>query len=75
MFAFSITIKFAFDNAQIVKSKPSVIIANTIKGKGVSYMENSPTWHGSVKMSNSDLKQALIELGATDNEIGAIVDK
>ncbi len=68
-------IKFAFDNAQIVKSKPSVIIANTIKGKGVSYMENSPTWHGSVKMSNSDLKQALIELGATDNEIGAIVDK
>ena len=68
-------IKFAFDSAQIVKSKPSVIIANTIKGKGVSYMENSPTWHGSVKMSNSDLKQALIELGATDNEIGGIVDK
>lgn len=33
----------AFDN--LVGDKPSVIVANTIKGKGVSYMENNPAWH------------------------------
>jgi transketolase len=32
----------AFDN---LGDKPSVIVANTIKGKGVSYMENNPAWH------------------------------
>lgn len=32
----------AFDN---LGDKPSVIVANTIKGKGVSYMENNPVWH------------------------------
>jgi len=32
----------AFDN---LGGKPSVIVANTIKGKGVSYMENNPAWH------------------------------
>ena len=54
-------IKLAFDGARNVKIKPTIIIANTIKGKGVSYMENSPTWHGSVKMTKADLKQALLE--------------
>ncbi len=32
--------------AQKVKEKPTVIIAKTIKGKGVSFMENDPSWHG-----------------------------
>tara|TARA_B100000035_G_scaffold315049_2_gene333647 strand:+ start:2055 stop:2888 length:834 start_codon:yes stop_codon:yes gene_type:complete len=68
-------IKFAFDSAKKVKNKPTVIIANTIKGKGVSFMENSPTWHGSVKMTDSDLKQALFELGASKSEIGAIINE
>lgn len=36
----------AFENAKKVKGKPTVIIANTIKGKGVSYMENQAGWHG-----------------------------
>ena len=58
-----------------VKIKPTIIIANTIKGKGVSYMENSPTWHGSVKMTKVDLKQALLELGASNSEIGAIISE
>ena len=65
----------AFKNTRNFKNKPSVIIAHTIKGKGVSFMENSPTWHGSVQISNSDLKQALSELGATENEIGEIINE
>ncbi|NLC73343.1 MAG: transketolase [Ruminococcaceae bacterium] len=36
----------AFDKARACKDKPSVIIASTIKGKGVSFMENSCAWHG-----------------------------
>jgi transketolase len=36
----------ALDQAEAVKGKPSVIIADTVKGKGVSFMENNPEWHG-----------------------------
>ncbi len=36
----------AFDKAGQVKGKPTVIIAHTIKGKGVSFMENKAEWHG-----------------------------
>jgi transketolase len=37
----------ALAEARTVKGKPTVIIANTIKGKGVSFMENQVGWHGS----------------------------
>ncbi len=36
----------AFNEARTVKGKPTVIIARSVKGKGVSYMENSCEWHG-----------------------------
>ena len=36
----------AFEVARNVKGKPTVIIAKTIKGKGVSFMENQVEWHG-----------------------------
>ena len=36
----------ALEDAEGVKGKPSVIIAGTVKGKGVSFMENNPDWHG-----------------------------
>ena len=36
----------AFDRAKLVKGKPTVIIARTTKGKGVSFMENNPDFHG-----------------------------
>ncbi|MDD3149270.1 MAG: transketolase [Candidatus Gastranaerophilales bacterium] len=41
--------------------KPSAIIANTIKGKGVSYMENNHNWHGKA-LNDNELKIALEEL-------------
>ena len=39
-------IKRAFDEARDTKGMPTAIIAHTVKGKGVSYMENSVGWHG-----------------------------
>lgn len=41
---------------------PSMLIAHTVKGKGVSWMENIPAWHGSVKLSDKELDLALEEL-------------
>ena len=54
--------------------KPSFIIAHTIKGKGVSFMENRPLWHGSVKMTNDQIKSSLKELGASKNIINDCVN-
>ncbi len=56
-------IKEIYDAIQNAKTsdKPTVIIANTVKGKGVSFMENNAGWHG--KAPNSEqLQQALEEL-------------
>lgn len=39
-------IEAAFDEARATKGRPTVIIAKSIKGKGVSYMENACEWHG-----------------------------
>ena len=36
----------AYDEAENIHSKPTIIIARTIKGKGVSFMENQHQWHG-----------------------------
>ena len=56
-------IEAAFEKAKTVKGKPTVIIAKTVKGKGVSYMENQVGWHG--KAPNADeYKLALEELNA-----------
>ena len=45
-------IEKAFQNAKNVKDKPTAIIAKTVKGKGVSFMENQCGWHG--KAPNDD---------------------
>ncbi|MEI6462792.1 MAG: transketolase [bacterium] len=51
----------AFSNAKDTKGKPSIIIANTIPGKGVSFIENNYVWHGKV-LNTEELKEAIIEL-------------
>ena len=48
--------------AQECKGKPTVIIAETVKGKGVSFMENQAGWHGTAP-NDEQLQQALRELG------------
>ncbi len=52
----------AFEEAKQVTDKPSVLLANTIKGKGVSFMENQVGWHGKAP-SDDELAAALKELG------------
>jgi transketolase len=51
-----------FEALPLEKGKPSCILANTIKGKGVSFAENSPAWHHGVPTSEQ-LAQAALELG------------
>jgi len=52
----------ALDEADMVQGKPTVIIAHTIKGKGVSFMEGKAAWHGKAP-NKEQLQQALAELG------------
>ena len=51
----------AFEMAKAFKGKPSVLIANTVKGKGVSFMENDCNWHGNAP-SAEQLEKALVEI-------------
>lgn len=52
----------AFEECSKHKGNPSIIIAHTIKGKGVSFMENNPHWHGSKGPSDKELALAIQEL-------------
>jgi transketolase len=56
----------AFEEARKTKGKPTVIIANTIKGKGVSYMENQVGWHGVATKTREQLDQAISELNVPE---------
>lgn len=47
--------------AKVQKGKPTMIVAHTVKGKGVSYMENQAGWHGSAP-SEEQVAQAMTEL-------------
>jgi transketolase len=51
----------AFDKAQTIKNKPVMIVAHTIKGKGVSFIENKAGWHG-IAPKPAELERALKEL-------------
>lgn len=57
----------ALDIAKSTVKKPTMIIAKTIKGKGISFMENQAGWHGTAP-NDAELEQALLELGGADNE-------
>jgi transketolase len=48
--------------------KPTFVIANTVKGKGVSFMENVAKWHHGVP-TEAELKQALAELDAAEKQM------
>jgi transketolase len=51
----------AFNKAKQIKGQPTMIIAHTIKGKGVSFMENNPEFHGKAP-TQEQVKLALKEL-------------
>jgi transketolase len=59
----------ALETARAAKDgKPTCIVANTIKGKGVSFMENNPEWHG-VAPKPEQVAAAVAELEAAGNKL------
>lgn len=56
----------AFEEAKQTKGKPTVIIADTVKGKGVSFMENEAGWHGVPTKKREEIVQALTDIGDPD---------
>ena len=57
-----VKLQAAFSEAAATKGKPSVLLAKTIKGKGVSFMENNPKFHG-VAPTKEEVALALKEIG------------
>ena len=57
----------AFDCAEAQKGRPSAIILKTVKGKGVSFMENQVGWHGKAP-NEEQYHQAMDELDAALRE-------
>ena len=53
----------ALDQAKASTEKPTMIVAKTFKGKGVSFLENADNWHGKALAQGEELDKALAELG------------
>jgi len=64
----------AFDAARACKGKPTVLIARTVKGKGVSFMEDVASWHGTAPKTREELDRALADVLGQDVWSKAKVD-
>lgn len=64
----------ALAKAQTLKERPTAIIAHTIKGKGISFMENDAGWHGKAP-SDDDLQKALAELDEQEEKLHSLSPK
>jgi transketolase len=65
----------ALEEAKAGMGKPVVIIASTVKGKGVSFIENVAGWHGKVP-NHEEMMKGLAELGLTEEiPVQALLDK
>ncbi len=58
----------AFENAKNTKGQPTAIVMSTVKGKGVSFMENNAGWHGKAP-NDAEYEQAMSELKAQLAEV------
>ncbi len=61
-------LRAAFAEARATKGAPTCIVADTVKGKGVSYMENQVGWHGKAP-NDEQYEQAMAELEAAGKEL------
>ncbi len=61
-------LKFALSKDRVVKDKPTVVIANTVKGKGISFMEMDILWHYRFPHDGEEYDNALKELNAQKPE-------
>ncbi len=64
----------AYEAALQVKDRPAMIIARTVKGKGVSFIENKDGWHGKA-LSKEELSNALSELSPIDKESRGVISR
>lgn len=64
----------AYKEALLVKDRPTIIVAKTLKGKGVSFIENKENWHGK-PLSQVELDQALLDFGKIDRSIRGTIAK
>ena len=64
-------IEAAFTGARATKGVPTAIVMKTIKGKGVSYMEDQAGWHGKAP-NDAEYEQAITELDAQLRELEAV---
>ena len=62
----------AFVRARAAADRPSVLVARTLKGKGVSFLEDKEGWHGKPVKKGEELQKALAELG--DTNVGIAVE-
>jgi len=58
----------AIEEAKTIKGKPTLILANCVKGKNVSFMENQPQWHGSAP-NKEQYEAAVAEIDAIIKEL------
>lgn len=58
----------AYSEATFIKGKPTMIIAKTIKGKGIAFLEDKNGWHGKV-LGKDDCRKVLEEMGEIDEAI------
>lgn len=62
-----------FRQMEILKTphatSPTAVLARTVKGKGIPFMEHTPLWHGSLKLSDDDLSRALLALNVPASTI------
>ena len=59
------SIEAAFEAAKACKGKPTAIVAHSVKGKGVSFMENQVSWHGAAP-NDEQYAEAMKELGGAN---------
>ncbi len=64
----------AYEEALAVRGRPAMIIARTIKGKGVSFIEDRNGWHGKA-LKKEELARALEELGTVDRSVRGDIRK
>jgi transketolase len=67
-------IEKAFEASFAANGRPKAIVAKTLKGKGVSFLEDKPGWHGKA-LSPTDLEKALKELGPVDLKLKGDIRK
>ncbi len=64
----------ALKKAKASTDKPTMIVAKTYKGKGVSFLENEDNWHGKAVAKGEQLDKALAELGPLNTDISVEVE-